>query len=229
MEFKHTPILMSSIDSFSKFLSEFTGTEIPVENISGSEALRNLFKVDSKIKFPIIIVHFNSIVPDYESYNYNALRRFGSILSVDRNNETSYKYNLSPVIVTLDIKYITQDKSNLISFIEKWYANIDDMNFDLVSDALGNNANYSISIRVIPSLDLNFPEFEQEEVGPKFTLETSVQLRTYTGYVEEVPLIKEIDLNIVQGIVHHDDKFSNEPLEKWVIKPSNYKRRVNLL
>lgn len=174
--------------------------QVDVAMFGGIGALRQYFKdKGGAITYPFFGYMLTNVQRDTESFNPQVMRRYGIRAGLLPNGQMYKIYNLTPVIASFRIILFTQDNDDILEFISLWMSNDKLLNFIMETP----DRAFSVAIRMIPGENIQVPDFAIEDVGPYLAQEIEVSIKTYTGYVSEVPTIIEASGSI---FVAHKEK-----------------------
>jgi hypothetical protein len=162
--------------------------------ISQSEAdQRELERTTGEVRYPYASMSISNIHKNHDN-NYNdVLRRNGVSVRGPANLGVNYIYKLIPISVSLNFRYRCTDFNDMLEFSQNWMLSDKKVQF-----VIKNNL-FKIYIRVKLSDDLPLGMQEFTDYGQIFGIDTSLELFTYCGDMDEVRQLKTISYSVGLG------------------------------
>jgi hypothetical protein len=127
------------------------------------------------------------------SYNFQAMRRFGANGGVIKDGQDFIVLHLVPTTIQVQVAFIGNDYGQLLKFSNEWIRKHRNLSFELEITGTGR----TIPIQVRGNEQLQVPDLPAEsDSGELFTYETDLQVDSYSGIIRRVPGVVTINGNI---------------------------------
>lgn len=166
----------------------FDATKTPVVTVANNWHMRAFARKYKEMQFPYFAVQRTSVAPNStDGLPAKNTRRTGIYGGRTSTSQDNYRYHLIPVEVNLRVVYMCQTESDRLAFEQQWIYNAvgGDLKFTMETSDKG----LSVPIGMIMDPNLSLPDFENDDIGEIFTLESSVRLTTYIGTVATIQSI----------------------------------------
>lgn len=181
-------VIEQTLESILKLLSHPSFIPKLGENVvwvQGEQHLRELYRREGKVRYPVMALRLDSGGKDRGSYHGITSLKEGFVGVYDGNKEVFYKWHLRPVVINVIVRFVTNSQADMLAMFNSWMVKERHLNFDLNYSGVG----FPIGIHVEINDDVSFPPLEETEGGEVFNVETTLIVHTYAGEIRSVPRV----------------------------------------
>jgi hypothetical protein len=173
---------------FSK-QSKITNKDIQVIPSADPEDIEYLQQQkENVLELPIIGVSPVGVAPDINSFNTTAMRRDGYPIQFDKDRANWIVLRVSPVMLTFQVVFVTEDVLTLMRIIDRWTSN------EIWGFEIKHN-NWGVKIQVQADKNLQVPPRTPTSGNVRqFRLSTNLQAKSYSGYAWFIPSIRYTEI-----------------------------------
>jgi len=183
-----TDIYQASLFGAAKQFEYFFDTEpTRVVSVANNWHMREMVKKYKEMEYPYFAVQRTAVAVQDGGLAAKNTRRTGIRGGRTSGFYDSYVYNIFPVQVTLRVLFVCQTEADRMAFEQQWmYIAVGgDLKFYLDT----TDSSFKAPINMVMDKNLTLPDFENDDIGEQFTIETSVQLNTYLGKIKVIKAV----------------------------------------
>ena len=140
------------------------------------------------LELPLIGVAPIQVEPDINSYNAMVMRKDGYPIQFDSDRANWIVPKLTPIVLTFQVLFITDDVLTLMKIIDRW-TSFETWGFNI------NHEGWLTKIQVAIDKNLQVPPRSPNSGNSRqFRLVTTLQAKTYSGYVWFIPSVRYVNL-----------------------------------
>jgi hypothetical protein len=163
---------------------------IPTADVDDFEYLQQ--QKGGPLELPIIVVAPFQVAPDPNSYNSWVMRREGYAIQFDEDRANWIILKLAPVLITFQIILVTDDVLTLMRMIDRWSST------ELWGFKIKIFGQWEAKIQVVADKNLQVPPRTKSSGDARqFRLSTTLQAKSYSGHIWQVPSIRKTQLDIL--------------------------------
>jgi hypothetical protein len=198
----NTSILRASLDGAQQILKEHTMASLGINSINsvwvaGKQHFRKWARElgGQTLKLPGLAFQIQDVKIPTDHYNSFAMKHLGVDGPTSDDESFMTRYFLTPVQISFITRFVTKDYEELINFMSGWMYQMER------AFVLSDNNSFEPTFGLRPDPNLTVPEDELDDTGTLFIMEAPVQLYTFTGNKQKVPLLKTLKytVNLTDG------------------------------
>lgn len=139
---------------------------------------------------PFIGIKITSIYLDQESYNHNALKREGMPLGKADEGNSVFVFFGRPVKVEMECFLFTNNFQEVTSTVQQILFLSSELHFKL---QIEKNVGFDIQLKINKD-GLTIPEADFQSQISTFEFSFPIEMKTYAGIIEKIPLVKTVRL-----------------------------------
>lgn len=181
--------LESLYSAQSLVIGRGAGRNIAVVPAATAEEFEKKMQDQNRVlELPVIVVSPTAVSTDPGSYNLSVMRRNGVATHFDKTRQMWVVPKLAPALLTFQVMLVTDDILTLMRMIDRWISN------ELWTFTL-QWGDWGTTIQVLVDKNMAVPQRQMNSGGAdQYRLVTTLQVKTYAGFVWQVPAIRKIEL-----------------------------------
>jgi hypothetical protein len=194
------------------------GTKVPeVVYTYREDYLREAARLKKKVEYPIFGLTPRQLSENTSGYNIQTLKKLGTCGGYNKDGSIYYKYHLTPVEMTYELHFLTNDSDEMKSYMKRWLF----LNRTLTFDLEVKNGGFTTGIRVLTDTSISFGQLQVEE-RMIYDVTSTLTMRTYVGTVEEIPTIATVEIQVVPTDITSVPTDSVTDQDLWLSQFADY-------